>query len=142
MKLRPSALAVLLTLAGCATNQRGALASFSVNATSHNSLIVDRRPRYGDGQPDGCIIQTAFSLQLQATSADSVSGFLCEAGTTIPVPFATIRALPQHSTEAITLLANSAGHFAISRLWKIQRLDISRHGYRTLTVNLASKTFF
>jgi hypothetical protein len=130
MKSRLLTLFILLTLAGCATNQREALATFSVNDTAHN---------YGDGEPDGCLIEHAFSLKLRTVSADSVSGVIYKAGTATPLPYATVLALPQHTAEAITLVANSAGHFAISRSWNVQRIDVSMPGYRTLTVNLASK---
>lgn len=140
MKLRLSVtLAVLLTLAGCATNQRRALASFSIDDVGHNALIENRRPQYGISSPDGCITETAFSLRLRATSADSISGVVHEAGTTNPVLGAIIRAFPQHATDTVTTVTNNTGHFAISRAQKLQRLEVSMIGYRTLVINLGSE---
>jgi hypothetical protein len=139
MKTFSFALLIVFTLVGCATSQRIALASFSIDNASHNSLIENRRPQYGISSPDGCITETAFSLRLRATSVDSISGVVHEAGTTNPVLGAKVRALPQHATEAITTVTNSAGHFAISRAQKLQRFEVSMPGYRTLIINLGSE---
>jgi len=139
MKTSSFALLVISTLASCATNQRVALASFFIDNASHNSLIENRRSQYGNGRPDGCIIETAFSLRLRATSADSILGVVYEAGTIIPVPFATVRALPQLAMDTVTTVTNNTGHFAISRSQKLQRLEVSMPGYRMLIINLGSE---
>ena len=141
MKRYAPILGILLTLAGCAASQQEALASFFVNNTAHNSLIVGRRPQYGDGQPDGCIVETAFSLRLRVTSvaSDSIAGVVYVAGTTTPVLGAMVRALPPAPAEAITLVTSNTGHFALRRAWQVQRLEVAMPGYRTLTIDLGSK---
>lgn len=132
-------LAGLGFLTNCAASQKTVLPRFSYNHRLHNAWIVGRRPHYGDGQPDGCLVGQEFDLQLVSTAGDSISGFVKQVDSTEPVLFAQISMLPLHSAAPIALHTNPTGHFSFSRSQEIRRITIASIGYRTLTVNLGSK---
>lgn len=132
----------LLVLLGCAAAKSPALAGFSYNNRSYNSLIVGRHPHYGDGQPDGCLVESPFELTMHALFGDSVAGVVRNAQTKEPVFYATIKLFPLASSAPILVGPNAVGRFAFARTQPVQRVEISAIGYRTLLIDLSARRLF
>ena len=121
--------------AGCAASKKAELPTFSYNQHFRNGLIVNRVPHYGDGNSDGCIVQSQFALALRA-DGDSIAGVVTDTETKKPVFYATTTLLSASTAEPRPALVNSAGSFAFSRAQQVQRITVAALGYRTLTVDI------
>lgn len=142
MKLVAYPLLLLPLLVGCVTAHKAALPSFSYNGKPHNSLIINRKPQYGDGRPDGCIIMSELSLALTQASKDSVLAVVREAGTGKVIPYANVRIFPKQTADTILLTPNAQGKFFMLRSWQAKRVEVATIGYRTLVVDCTTKSLF
>ncbi|MDO7852344.1 hypothetical protein [Hymenobacter convexus] len=122
-------------LEGCVIADNHQLPEFAYNGKAHNSRIITRRPDYGDGHPDGCIVMDEMQLRMNVISPDSVSFEVKDVGTQQPV-MATIMLVYQTPAKIDTLLTNIAGGVSAKRSADLKRVEAASLGYRQLTVDL------
>ncbi|GAA4508751.1 hypothetical protein GCM10023172_41380 [Hymenobacter ginsengisoli] len=121
--------------AGCAASNRVSLPTFSYNQRFRNRLIVNRIPHYGDGNPDGCIVESQFALALRA-DGDSIAGIVTDTETKKPVFYAITTLFSANTPAPRSALVSPAGRFAFSRAQQVRRITVAAIGYRTLTVDV------
>jgi hypothetical protein len=127
---------VLFTLGSCVTAGKNRLPAFFYNGKAHNARIITRRPDYGDGHPDGCIVMDEMQLRMEVVSPDSLLFEVKDVETQQPV-MAIITLVYQMPAKADTLQTNVAGIVSIKRSADFKRVEAASLGYRQLTVNLA-----
>lgn len=102
-------------------------------------MITDRKPDYGDGHPNGCVIMREFSCALKSTGDSSIVAEIKDvasnefvAGTLIKIFFGTNR-------NPDTIVVNNKGFAELNKRNDITGLSLSALGYRTIQINLAKK---
>jgi hypothetical protein len=110
------------------------LSKFSYNDRGHNSLIVDRRPDYGDGHKDGCIIMSEMHLKVKSIAKDSILFEVKDVDSQKPV-MATIEVL-YNVTDKTVLQTDSLGFALVKSSSDIKIVKVSSLGYRWLVVDL------
>ena len=123
-------------VSGCAASHRPDLPTFSYNNRPRNALIVNRRPYYGNGQPDGCVVGAQFALALRPAAGDSLVGQVTDTRTGQPVFYATATLVGASATTLGPVLVGTTGSFTFSRTQRVRRITLSAIGYRTLTVDI------
>jgi hypothetical protein len=119
----------------CSSIREYKLSKFDFNNKSHNSLILNRIPDYGDGHLDGCIVMSEMHLSLKREVKDSIVGVVKDAKTTEPV-IAEIKIYFKDLEQPITLTNNGSGTFSFTKIKEIDMVSISSIGYRRLVIDL------
>lgn len=115
------------------------LPKFSYNGKFYNSLITDRKPDYGDGHPDGCLVRREFSCTLKS---DTDSGFVAEISDAVSHEFiagSLVKIFFANTLNPDTLIVNNQGYVKFSGKKAIVGISLNAIGYRTIYVNLKKK---
>lgn len=134
-----------LTLIGCQSARNGLILSkFSVNEKSYNSLIVDRKPNYGLGKKDGCIIEGQIHLSISSSEGakDNFEGTVIDVKDGTPLMGAKVSVHPSSGSSPEILYADSLGMFNFQTNAEIKSLKIQYVGYRTLVIDLSKRNLF
>ena len=119
----------------CSSIREYKLSKFDFNNKSHNSLILNRLPDYGDGHLDGCIVMSEMHLSLKREVKDSIVGVVKDTKTNEPV-IAEIKIYFKDLEQPITLTNNGSGTFSFTKIKEIDMVSISSIGYRRLVIDL------
>jgi hypothetical protein len=119
----------------CSSIREYKLSKFDFNNKSHNSLILNRIPDYGDGHLDGCIVMSEMHLSLKREVKDSIVGVVKDTKTNEPV-IAEIKIYFKDLEQPITLTNNGSGTFSFTKIKEIDMVSISSIGYRRLVIDL------
>jgi hypothetical protein len=119
----------------CSSIREYKLSKFDFNNKSHNSLILNRLPDYGDGHLDGCIVMSEMHLSLKREVKDSIVGVVKDTKTNEPV-IAEIKIYFKDLEQPITLTNKGSGTFSFTKIKEIDMVSISSIGYRRLVIDL------
>jgi hypothetical protein len=119
----------------CSSIREYKLSKFDFNNKSHNSLILNRIPDYGDGHLDGCIVMSEMHLSLKREVKDSIVGVVKDTKTNEPV-IAEIKIYFKDLEQPITLTNNGSGTFSFTKIKEIDMVSIWSIGYRRLVIDL------
>ena len=125
-------------MTGCLTYRHNSEVSvLKIEGKKRNSLIENRKPDYGNGHRDGCIVEDQISMNIVSLNDKHVSGNVTDSKTIKPVPFASIKLIFRNS-DTLKTIVDSMGKFDINYLNELSKIQAGSIGYRTLSVNLKS----
>lgn len=119
----------------CSVYKGERLSSLMINAKVRNSHIVNRRPDYGDGHRDGCIIMQEMKVKLVINN-DTIKGYALDVLSDKPLVNASVVGKLNSDTVIATALTDGEGKFHFFHSQKVTRLVINSIGYRTFTAKL------
>lgn len=129
-------LALVLILSGCSTSRHHfALSNLKIEGKAKNSLIENRKPDYGDGHRDGCVVMGQISMDIDTLNDIIVIGKVTDSKTNEPLLFASIL-LVFCDTDNLKSKTDSIGQFSIDYSFKLCKIQTEYVGYRTLYVDL------
>lgn len=114
--------------------QRLPLSVVTVNGKYKNHLIADRIPDYGDGHADGCVVEPQMRVDIKTINQSSISGVISDVKTKAPLAGASITCLAKIG-QTFKVQANTQGIFRVDSATRLNRIEITYVGYRSLVVN-------
>ena len=143
MLIRILSILVIIILGSCSTLPKGyKLSKFSVNEKNYNKYILNRTPDYGDSHLDGCIIMKEISLQLLSSDGKLINGYIKDVQSKEPLEYASIEIYLDGQINPLKLASDSKGHFKFNKNSKINSINTSSLGYRTLFIKIEGETLF
>ena len=140
MKLGFFILFFVLFATGCSTLPKGyKLAKFYYNGKPANSCIMSRKPDYGNGNLDGCVIMQEMSLALVNSGQTVISGMIKNVSSSKVVKGASITISFLDEIQPLRFASDSNGNFEFTKNQKIDFISINSPGYRPLIIKLTGK---
>ena len=110
------------------------LSELTVNSETKNRNIVDRYADYGDGRPDGCIIQPGMSLRLEVNNR-LVVGNIRDATSGLRLSYVSV-SIDTKDDAKFVALSDSLGAFKLEMPGKVSKIELKCVGYRTFFAKL------
>jgi hypothetical protein len=130
-------LPTILFLSSCSSSQT--LPKFSYNDRFYNSLIAGRKPDYGDGHPDGCLIMREFSCALKSNENSNIIAEIKDAESNELVAGSLIKIFFKRNSNPDTIVVNNKGYAEFNKRNDIAGISLSAVGYRRMYINLSKK---
>jgi hypothetical protein len=130
-------LPIVIFLFSCSSSQT--LPKLSYDDKFYHSLITERKPDYGDGHPNGCVIMSEFSCALKSGKDSSIIAEIKDAASNEFVVGTLIKIFFGANRNIDTVVVNNKGLAAFSKRNDIAGLGLSAVGYRTIYINLTKK---
>ena len=108
---------------------------FAFNGNTRNSWIVDRKPQYGDGERDGCIVMSEMKVQLRQDAPGHYSGLIRDVEEIETLMFVTMIVNPGTSS-AQEFTSDQGGRFSFQFSEKIRQIAFDGIVFRKILVNL------
>ena len=127
---------VLLTLTvffGCSSSST--LPEFEYNGRERSHWIADRRPDYGMGRRDGCIVMGELKLHLTRTDPAYYTGQVMDASEMDTIMFSTVIVNPDTPQER-EINTDQQGKFSFVYSDKINQISVEHMTSRTLLINM------
>ena len=128
---------IVVVFSSCSSSQT--LPKFSYNDRFYNSLIADRKPDYGDGHPNDCVIMSEFSCALKSGRDSNVIAEIKDAASNELVAGTLIKIFFGTNLNPDTVVVNNKGLAEFSKRNDIAGLSLSAVGYRTTYIDLTKK---
>ncbi|WP_348800190.1 hypothetical protein [Flavobacterium adhaerens] len=125
---------LFLILFGCRTKYHYPLSQFKLNGKIKNNYIQERKPEYGDGNRDGCIILSEISLNLNISN-DSIIGKVLDTKSGEGLISASVY-LQFENNEETSIITNQNGDFSAKTSKKLLSIKIQYLGFRQIYVKL------
>lgn len=123
-----------LLLSNCKTINYGALHNLSINGKNQNRFVENRKPNYGDGKPDGCIVLPDINLSIITLPYSKIKGIITNIDSKNFIEGAEITIFI-NSQNSINQYSNSLGEFEIDNSVPINKIIVNATGHRLLKVN-------
>ncbi|MBA9077397.1 hypothetical protein [Rufibacter quisquiliarum] len=133
-------LCLLLGQSSCNSIRREvALPKFIVDSAPKNRFIVNRKPLYGDGRPDGCVVERQIQLSFATDGGPRIVGEVKDAKTLEVLPGASVQIYFAGQPNPHIASADSVGRIYLTRLAALQQIEVNSICYRTLHIDLSKK---
>ena len=126
--------AICSILLSCSRQHYYKLSEFKLNGNSKNNLIQNRKPLYGDGNRDGCIVMTELSLDL-TIKGNVLKGKVTDTETQNNIIFAMVN-IDFVNGDVLNLRTDENGEFNIELFESIHSIKIQYIGFRDLNILL------
>lgn len=115
------------------------LAVFTYNNHKHNGCIVNRRPDYGDGHADGCLVMREFRLDIKKVDKNSIEGRLTDVESAAPLNSSRIQIFYYNTALPLELITDEKGQFTCNKATEIQKIQAFALSYRMLLVDFTGR---
>lgn len=115
------------------------LAVFTCNNHRRNGCIVNRRPDYGDGRTDGCLVLRELRLDIKKLAANSIEGNLTDVDSHAPLSSSSIKIFYNNRELPLELITDKQGQFNSNNAAGIKRITAFAISYRMLLVDLTDR---
>lgn len=121
----------------CVTGYK--LAVFTCNNHKHNGCIVNRRPDYGDGHADGCLVLRELRLDIKKIAKNSIEGRLTDVESDAPLNSSSIKIFYYNTESPQELITDEKGQFTCNNATEIKKIQAFALSYRMLLVDLTDR---
>ena len=133
------AIFTFLVLHSCSsTKSNYALSKFIYNNKTYNSLIVNRVPKYGNGNPDGCIVMGEMQLSLSSSDSLQATGEIRDVVSLEPLAGARVK-LDFGKGKLMDIVSDTQGKFKFNRETKVEGINVAYIGYRALILDVSKR---
>jgi hypothetical protein len=122
-----------------AKSQKLKLSNFKFNDNDYSALIVNRKPDYGWGGKDGCIIECQTSLNLSSSQDSLIKGIVTNSENDQPIIGGSIQIWFKNQKSFLTITTDRNGTFQFSQQEKIIKIEVKSIGCRTLQIDLTKQ---
>jgi len=123
----------LVTMAGCASFHPKP--EFAFNGITRNHWIIDRKPQYGDGNRDGCIVMSEMKVRLSQITPGNYNGLISDVEEVDSLFSVTLIVNPGTTLEQ-EFKSDLRGRFSFQYPQKINQIAFDGFGFRKMLVNL------
>lgn len=114
------------------------LSELTIENRTANKFIVDRKPNYGDGNRDGCVIMEEISMDIDQINEKSISGKVFDSKTKEPLSNAKLTLITNQNglTNKTIITSNSDGFFKGELNGKPTKIEVEYIAYRNLKIDI------
>ena len=135
-------LILTIVITGCSGIKNPvALPQLTIENRKANKLIVNRKPDYGNGHRDGCIVMGEISMDIERLNEKGISGKVFDSKTKDPLAGAKLTLfVNQNGLIKKTIISSNAGGFFKGELnAKPTKIKVEFPGYRDLIIDLGKR---
>ena len=138
MKIRIILILTILISSCGGTKNLTELSELTIQNQTANKFIVDRKPDYGDGNRDGCVIMDEISMDIDHLNERSISGKVFDSKTKEPLNNAKLTLITNQNglTNKTIITSNFNGFFKSELNGKPTKIEVEYIAYRNLKINL------